>query len=229
MRIVVSTCDKYDHLMPGFAHQFNKYWDSNQAVDVLGFRPPPRELPGNFVFHSMEPVETRSWTDNLRGWFAQQPDEYFVFLLDDYWLVKPVDMLLVDKMEREVKKGAVKGDLSRNTAHFAHVKRNGDLVEAASNALYRTSTQPCIWRRGFMLNLLRPRLSPWQFELQDNPAVKVGRIVGTDTQIYDYANIYYKGAVAPYMVDLIVESDQTALKELGYMDWVNLPTQEENK
>ena len=35
MHIYVATCDKYDHLMPGFAHQFNKYWSPQQQVDNL--------------------------------------------------------------------------------------------------------------------------------------------------------------------------------------------------
>ncbi len=220
MRIIVATCDRYDHLMPGFARQFNKYWNPNQAVDVLGFREPPRELPGNFVFHAMEPVETRSWTDNLRTWFSRQADDHFVFLLDDYWLVKPVDMELVSRMEREVDRGAVKGDLSRNTLNFDHVKRADGLIEATPGAQYRTSTQPCIWKRGFMLNLLVPGLNPWQFELQDNPATRVGRIVGTDTQIYEFANMYYKGTVAQYMVDLISPEDMADLRSYGMLDGI---------
>ncbi len=215
MRVVVATCDKYDHLMPGFAHQFNKYWDPNQAVDVLGFRQPPRTLPGNFVFHQMEPVETKAWTTNLRSWFEQQPDEYFVFLLDDYWLVSPVNLDLVRQMERAVIKGAVKGDLSRNTENFSHKKLPGGLVEAGRTAAYRTSTQPCIWRRGFMLNLLVPGLSPWQFELQDNPAVAHGRIIGTTTQIYEFANMYYKGEPAGYMIDKITAGDRAELTAAG--------------
>lgn len=49
MEIYVSTCDKYDHLLPGFAHLFNKYWGPDQEVHVLGFRQPP-DLPAKKSF-----------------------------------------------------------------------------------------------------------------------------------------------------------------------------------
>ena len=220
MTVYVATCDKYDHLIPGFAHQFNKYWGADQAVVVLGFRTPARPLPANFSFHSMEPVETRPWSTNLAMFFDTVQDPWFTFLLDDYWLRRPVDRADVARMEREVIAGAVKGDLSENTKNFAHTPLADGLVLAAPQAQYRTSTQPCIWTRKFMLTLLVPGLNPWQFELQNNAAVKHGRIVGPAHQIYDYANIYYKGHPAQYMIDTLTADDRAALKAEDMMDWL---------
>jgi hypothetical protein len=215
MRVYVATCDKYDHLMPGFAYLFNKYWGAEQQVDVLGFRSPPIALPKNFKFHSMQPVETKAWTTNLGTFLRTQSDPYFTFLLDDYWLTQPVDMNRVAVMEDEVKTGAVKGDLSTNTAYFQHhLYRNG-LVLATRSAQYRTSTQPCIWSRDFMLDLMVPGLNPWQFELQHNPAARRGDIVGPTEQIYEFANMYYKGAPASYMIDKIKAEDMSTLSAMG--------------
>lgn len=220
MKVVVATCDKYDHLMPGFAHQFNKYWGADQIVDVLGFRQPPRPLPPNFVFHQMEPVETRSWTANLRSYVETLRDRYFTFLLDDYWLTEPVDRAAVKAMERFVVDGAVKGDLSENTLNFAHSELEGGYVLAAPGAHYRTSTQPCIWSRRYMLSLLDGDMNPWQFELQDNPRISEGRIVGPRRQIFKFANIYFKGSPAGYMIDKINAADAAELRELGMFDGI---------
>ncbi len=214
MRVIVATCDKYDHLLLGFAHQFNKYWGAHQDVVVLGFRQPPDPLPQNFSFHSMDPVETKAWTANLRSYFLQQADTHFVWLLDDYWLVKPINHAMVRKVEDQVIRGAVKGDLSLNTQHFKH-SVEGDWLVADTEAQYRTSTQPAIWRRRYLLSLLQKDLNPWEYELQNSPRLtKRGRIVGTRQQIFDYANVYYKGA-PHHMINLISAEDKAELMAIG--------------
>lgn len=220
MHIYVATCDKYDHLMPGFAHQFNKYWSPQQQVDVLGFRKPALALPDNFVFHQMEPVETQAWTTNLRAFFERIDDSHFTFLLDDYWLTAPVDMVEVGVMENFVTAGAVKGDLSENTKNFAHHQLDPCHVVATPTAAYRTSTQPCIWSRRFMLDLLVPGLNPWQFELQDNIKAREGRVVGPTWQIFQFANMYYKGKPAQYMFDRISDADKAELRRIGALDGI---------
>jgi len=215
MTIFVATCDKYDHLLPGFCRQFNKYWGEHQMVTILGFRTPP-ELPANFQFHSMEPVETQPCTTNLHRFFSSIEDPHFTFLLDDYWLIAPVNPLEIHMMEREVViGGAVKGDLSQNTLNFEHLALPNGLVEAAPSAHYRTSTQPCIWSRQFFLELMSPGMNPWEFELQDSETKQHGRIVGPRHQIYQFANVYYKGAPDTYMIEKILFEDREALFEMG--------------
>jgi len=83
MTVYVTTCDKYSHLLKGFAYLFNKYWGAEQAVVVLGFAKPDFELPPNFKFHSMEEKETRPWTDNLKTYFES---------IDGYAVVGNVDV-----------------------------------------------------------------------------------------------------------------------------------------
>jgi len=219
MRIILATCDKYDHLLLGFATQFNKYWGADQRVTILGFRQPPKPLPDNFEFVSMEPVETRQWTTNLRIYFEAQTDTHFVFLLDDYWLIKPVCRADVALVERQVILGADKGDLSKNTQYFAH-QRRGEWLIANWDAQYRTSTQPAIWRREHLLSLLQLDVDPWQFELQHTSAVSEGLIMGTDRQIYDYANVYFKGK-PHHQVDLISAEDKAELLALGAFEGFN--------
>lgn len=221
MRAICATCDKYRHLIPGFCIQWRKYW--NIPVDILGFSRPDMPDDDAFAFHQLEPVETRSWTANLRDWISKHAGPRFVFVLDDYWLTEGVDREGIDLMEREVVKGAVKGDLSGNTVYFQHRSLPNGLVEATQHAQYRTSTQPAIWRKEFMLSLLQGDRNPWEFELQNNAAVRQGRIVGPREELVTFANIYYKGAVAPYMLDKITGTDMKELREAGaFRGWWNV-------
>lgn len=225
MKIYVSTCDKYMHLMSGFAHLFNKYWGSDVQVDVLGFTE-PAGLPCNFNFNRLEETETRAWTTNLRDFFSRQPDHHFVFLLDDYWLTAPVDLNAVSAMEKLMyEPGVVKADLSLNSMEFGHVPYRDALVQATVDAQYRTSTQPCIWSRKFMLDLLTPGLNPWEFELQKNCVKEQGVIVGSNTQIYKYANVCLRGMVNYDELKKISSEDMAELNELGAIKpQVRLPT-----
>lgn len=223
MKIIVSTCDKYDHLMPGFAWCFNKYWPG-QTVDVVGYRQPP-VLPDNFCFHSLNPIDDRPFTYYLRPFIASLPQEYFVFLFDDYWMLEPIAPILVSVMEQEVKLGADKGDLSTNTNHFPNGlyksmgPGNPKLVEATQTAPYRTSTQPCVWTRKYMLKLMQPYgMTPWEFELQGTANNDGGIIVGTEMQIYKYANVYLKGKPDDYHISRISPADREQLRLLGYRD-----------
>jgi len=216
VKIYVSTCDNYDHLLPGFAWLFNKYWGKDQKVTILGFRPPPT-LPDNFTFHSFAPVETKTWAEYLHMYFkSQKRVRQFIFLFDDYWLTEPINKSRVISMLRQVQKGAAKGDLSENVHHFAH-KKEGNLVIAAQTAQYRCSTQPAFWNRKHMLRLLREHGSPWQFELQSAQVNDGQRLVGTDTQIYVYANVYYKGKPHTHMLKKIKKEDFEVLERQGFL------------
>lgn len=216
MTIIVSTCDRYDHLLPGFAMQWNQYWGAD--VTVLGFRQPP-VLSANFTFVSMG-VENMSWSAHLRQAIAPIDDDRILLLFDDYWLMEPVDSSKVERMNAWLDdQDVIKADLSRNTEHFSHHDLGNGFIEAAQDAQYRTSTQPCIWRKSHLLRLLGTgEYNPWQFELQVTPDAKCGRVIGTHEQLVTFANVYYKGAPHCYMIEKISASDLAALQASGAMD-----------
>lgn len=221
MRIVISTCNKYDHLIKGCCMLLNKYWP-NQDITIVCSRPIVG-LPDNVQLFLCA-SDAEAWTTRMRNYLTQQADPYFVFLFDDYWLTAPVDVERVTALEGCVLHGAVKGDLSANTAYFKHTtyKHNPELVVAAQDAHYRASTQPAIWTKAYMLGLFKANWNPWQFEL-NAPAGNDGAIIiGPRSQIYVYANVYYKGACDPYMLAKIADADLNELATTGAME--GMPT-----
>lgn len=203
MRIYISTCDKYDHLLPCQAYLLNKFWPG-QEVHVLGFRQPP-ELPPNFTFHSMEPVETVPWSTNMRKFFETVDDHHFVFLFDDYFLVEKVDEDKIKMMENLlVDDKLAKADLSMNTMSYSHTNYKGltDKFLSNSNAFLRLSTQAAIWTKEFWLKWMNPGLSPWQFEISQN-SHDDELIVGTNGRIFINANISNCGKIMQPQVDVL--------------------------
>ena len=226
MKITVRTCDKYDFMLPGFVYLFNKYWpqELDQPVTIIGFREPPElaSFGPRFDFVSLG-KDDRPWTSSLHPYYASLPDTCVMFLYEDYWLTEPIKYDTVELMMAEVNAGAAKGDLSNNTNYFQHSpyphpNPKYDMVQADSLAMYRTSTQPCIWRKDYLAKALDPKgLDPWEFEIRNDGMVNDGElIVGLKYQSYVYANVYYKGAVDTYMVQKLSPEDRAALAALGY-------------
>ena len=210
MRIFVNTCDKYDHLLPGFAHLFNKYWGC-VPVTVLGFRPPP-PLPSNFDHIILPGVQT-DWTSARRTVIESLPlNETICWLLDDYWFCAPVHRTIVTELEAAVRSGELaKGDLTDNSKNLGcdpYVHHPG-YVLAKQTAHYRSSTQAAIWSRDYLLKLLRPVRTIWEFEIEGTGLCSNdgAKIAGYDPQPCRYANIYYKGGIDNFQVDKLAAAD----------------------
>ena len=218
MRAYVLTCDRYDFLLKGFAHQFNRHWPALQQVKVLCFRE-IEGLPANFSCELMAPEETLPWSDHLRKHLRAEAPERFLLMLDDYWLRKPVNDQSMHLARREMKKGADKFDLSVSTFRQRH-QRHPDtrsLVIADRAARYRLSTQAAIWRRDYLLKHLVHGLNPWKFETQPT-GMDGGRIVGPTRPYCVYANIYHKGKPSRKALAQLSERDRTDLQKIGALE-----------
>jgi len=224
--IVVLTCDKYDWLLSGFAYLFNRYWHTpDQPVIVAGFRQPPCALPANFKFQPIAATETLSWCEHIRKFAVQLPD-YFVLLLDDYWLCQPVEPTKLHRLlDTFIARKSDKADLSGNTVSFGADSLPGskEFVIAHQHAKYRTSTQPAIWTKRYLLRHTTQRRSIWDFErLSGREARNDGAEIIAYNQalvpVYSYANVCRKGKADPRHIRYIKPDDIALLKQLGYAD-----------
>ena len=165
MKIYVTTSNDYTHLIPEMAARMNRYWP-DQDVTILGFDVAPPEFPKNFKFHSLgvQADFGRSWTDPLKPFFESIDDEYFVLLLDDYFLTAPVDIDKVAFAEARMKEGVEKFDLSDDRSKEMHSRLGGGVIESDQKAPYRVSLQAGIWNRRYFLKYLKPSRDAWHFE-----------------------------------------------------------------
>ena len=167
MKVYVATSNLYVGLIPEMAARLNRYWP-DQDVTILGFDVAPPEFPKNFKFHSLgvQADFGRSWTDPLKPFFESIDDEYFVLLLDDYFLTAPVDPEMIRYAETMVEAGVDKFDLSddRSKERYRLYKHYSGVIESAQCAAYRVSLQAAIWNRLYLLRYMKPSRSAWDFE-----------------------------------------------------------------
>lgn len=160
MKIIVTTSNKYLHLVPVFEYLYLKYW-GDRNIEIVGYEKPQTELP----FVSMgNQGGVNEWSTDLRRYFEKQ-DENFIWLMEDT-LIRHVD---VKRIPTSIPEGVGKVCLTNDVSKRDHVKMlSSDFyLRASATSRYRLSTQPSIWNKQYLLQYLKPGLSPWDFETQD--------------------------------------------------------------
>ena len=179
---IVTTSNKYHHLLKIFIYLFNKNVSENIKVEVVGYDKPGFDLPSNFTFHSLgkQTDTSKDFSNDLRPYFEKQ-GEWFIWFFEDSW-VKEVDWEKLDALVNltEIEKvGRVNLTYAARLQDFIEYGDvdNHRILENTQTARYRICTQPSIWNKQFLLQYLKPNMSPWDFESQD-PQNDGWRILG---------------------------------------------------
>jgi hypothetical protein len=242
LKVYVTTSDYYNHLIPGFAYLFNKYWSPNQEVTFLCYTKPSYSLPDNFSMLSLGPPEsfgnevpewaesrraypTPKWTDSLRPIFERMADEHFILLQIDYFINRPVELNKIELLKSFLsRRDVAKIDLALDRVRYLHkpyaMHGKTQIIVSDQNADYRSSLQAAIWRTDYFLRLLKPNRSPWDFELMGMYELKNdGKLILGIKQPgvgpVSYVNLYARGKVDRSEMDRIEKSVLADMFELG--------------
>jgi hypothetical protein len=179
MNIVVMTSNKYDWALRGFFHQWGKYADVFGATDVIvaGYRPPPKEVfkskvaPDFYKIGEFEDYPAHRWSDSLIKVLDEVADDFFILLLEDYWLIREVntegfeagwDFMMVNHEK------ALRFDLTSDRLYAKHQDvfsvDSIDIIQS-TELQYSLSTQAAIWNKGLLRRLLIPNETPWAVEM----------------------------------------------------------------
>jgi len=162
--IIVTTSDRYHHLLPVFFYLYGKYW--NEPFTLLGYDKPKYELPDNCTWHSMGvqgPVN--EWSTDIRNFIEQQDADWFVWLMEDTILKEKVDDTMAWALTGIPNVGRV--NLTNDVSKREHINDEMGVVYASPISRYRLSTQPSIWNKKFLLQYMLPNMTPWEMETQD--------------------------------------------------------------
>lgn len=230
MRVIVTTCDHYHHVLKIFIHQFNKHWGQDQPVLIAGFSRPSYELPSNFSFHSIGKIEDyppHRWADALDRTLSIMDDEVFTLLLDDYILTRPVNIsairILYDYMVQF--KDVVKIDLCEDRLYAQGVDLDYDhagyidLIKSMPGSPYHMSLWPGMWNRTHLISILKPGESAQDLEVHGTTRLSHMqdlRVLGTRQAPLRIANVVRSN---PQDVNLnrLSEADRYELRTQGVM------------
>jgi hypothetical protein len=233
-RILMPTCDKYISAVKPFAFLLKKYWPNHPDVVVGGFSTPEFDMPDGFSFISLGPQEMfpiERWSDQIYNFLSSVPDEVFVFMLEDMWIIEPVKADIVqmafDYMVQfeYVARFDLTGDrLHAGDARFYGKLGSVDLIWSNPDGQYHLSTMPGLWRKKHLLKVLIPNETPWQLELEGTPRLgnlKESLIVlGTNAWPVRNTLAFRGGDVNKLLLDEVDPVAVEEMSDLGLLkDW----------
>lgn len=204
LRVFVEVSDRYNWCLPIFAYLFNSYWSELQPVVIFGYSRPNFALPHNFQFHSIAETNypAEHWSDGFIEFLDAVDDEYFVWMLADYWLSRTVDVRGVagarDYMTDWVH-NCVRFDLTGDRLYSGRavdVESYGcyDIIETPCDTPYQFSMQAAIWNRRLLRRLIEPNRTPWEIEIYTDIPPEM-RVLATRQIPIMYANGVLKGKI----------------------------------
>jgi len=210
MKILVTTSNKYLHLLVPYATLFNKYWP-NQELVFLGFdNPNIPDLPDNCEYVSLGKQEDFGpyWTDPILSYVKKLKEEYFVITCEDCILCDYVDIEEANLLESEVLLGNADKAMLDSHLNFnikfrsmARPHKEG-ILKLDQHAQYRTSLAPAIWRKDYFLKYCKPNMTSWDFEVKNMPeSQRDGATIislDQDEWLFKYCNVYRKGKPWPH-------------------------------
>ena len=205
MKIYLTTSNKYTHVCPIAIHFLNKYWPG-QDISLLGYDQTAtlKNLPENVTLEILGKQSDfgNSWTDALIPFFHKVPEDYFIILLDDLMLLSKVDNDKIKLLEKQfllgkADKAVIGGGLSLSLT----TKLENNLLLFNQNIDYRTTLHPSIWTKKYFLKYLKPNMTAWGFEIENNEEAKNdGAAIITNNYSYPQEpdpflilNLYNKG------------------------------------
>ena len=149
LNIYVSTCDSHLPLIKPFYYLFNKFWGTDQKVTILGYSEPSFELPSNFDFISMgeKQIDIEHWSTDLRNFFESIDDEYFIYTVEDSFLLCPVNFETMYQLFPYTKyKNFGRAVLTSDIPSRANTDGGGyDILEKIDNGQYKYEMRNSTW------------------------------------------------------------------------------------
>lgn len=232
--ILVFTSDKYLAALRPFAYLFNKYWGSEVPVTVVGFEPPAFWLPANFSFHSlgsMAAYPVDKWSNAVLDYLQPRPAlEHFVLMLEDYWLVRPVNRSAIAMLHDYARqfRNVIKIDLVTDRLYASGVCDYDncdylDLILSDPASPYHLSLMAGIWNRDLLLKFLIRDESPWDLEIAGTRRLAAAghemQVLGTRQFPLRHLLAHRGGNPNELNLSGLKAVDREALEKLGYIPY----------
>jgi hypothetical protein len=217
MQVIVVASEKYYHCLSPFMYQWHKYANFPSLgafsatyfnVVICGFKPVDYYCKNLTSFHSLGnqgDFSVSRWSDKLMKILDEVADKQFILMLEDYWLLRPIDVQAVKMLFDYAKqfKNVLKIDLGTDRLYInggsdflygANTYDNVgylDLVKSPPDTPYQMSLWGGIWNREQLKRVLIPGETPHDIEIAGTRRVTDDQLVlGTRQAPLLHGNIY---------------------------------------
>ena len=177
LSVIVSSCDKYSHLLPYFTKLFDKYWDCRDRFDkYICVESVDINFPGYKTIHTGD----TNWSNSLAKTLTHIDTPYVFLIVDDFFLVRTLSNEHINRALTILEDNK----FDRYVFHYPHVVFEGKLdstsfgstiYKVQQNAEYTMTLQPGVWNIDFLRECLKEGESPWDFEIKGSTRVNETR------------------------------------------------------
>ena len=174
-------------ILAASSYLLNKYMPGEFEFTFLNFGDYAGDLvAGEYVSLDVQQMGgSESWSRYLIDYLSKLDDELIIFGLDDYLLSNFIDLDayedLLDYLEDDYSIGAAKLGISPSYRIADYEMLDDHVYALKKEANYSATTQLCVWRRKFLIDVLSRVQNPWQFELMGSEYIKStgAKIIGS--------------------------------------------------
>jgi hypothetical protein len=225
------TSDKYIYAVRPFLWLMRKYWKPMPNVIVAGFSQPPFKLPDGVRFLSIGKYEDYPidlWSDSLIDALRTLPDEHVIIMLEDYWIVRPVNQEAVETAYNymRIHTSTVKFDLCADRLYAGDANTNYgkygklDLVWSRPGSPYHLSLMTGIWNKRHLLSVLQRNWSPWDVEIDGTRILSRRQdlyVIGSHQWPVKHTLAFRGGDDSRLLLDELEKEDVSNLRDLGLL------------
>ncbi len=197
LKIIMPICDGTLHTLKMSSYLFDKYWPHETSIDVVGFKKPHFEISEKMNYISIAEKQeggANSWSKYILQHLESIEDELIIFTLEDFFPTAAPKTNIIQRIISLMRKDKKIGrfDITFDSYILGDFKMlnkspNLSLISREKYTQYRVSTQPAIWRREFLIEVLKRTTTPWDFEINGS---KISN--GMDYHILAFADPTFK-------------------------------------
>lgn len=175
---ILCSCDSYEDVWTPFCVQLLKNWKGFDLPIYLSTETKSFHYNGLDIKTPLKDIHTdlSSWSKRLEVLLKNLPYDYFIFMLDDFLLIDKVNVSEVEKAYGIMKSDNTIGMIQlwpQITENSNKIRRENavecdypDYYLLKNKMPYRISTQVSIWKKDYMLKILRSHETAWHFEVR---------------------------------------------------------------
>lgn len=215
------TCDSYSDLWEPFFTLLQRYWPNFDYDVYLCTESKQFSFPGFNIHCPLNEPQSVTWSQKLMDLLHIIPTENIIFMLDDFWLKAPVNTerlrVLMESFDTDKQIGHL-NMIHESASALEPSEKYPDLVKFPKKRSYRITTQASLFRRDYLLQVLRARESAWEFEVYGSKrSARLSQecyIIADGSPVvfsYDHGGVIRRGCYIKEYVDYFMEHERITL------------------
>ena len=184
-----------------------KYWKVGLTITLGANGADKTEfVPKNWKY--VNNGEDISFSKSLMDYLENVDEEYFILMLDDFMILEEVDNSKIEKAFEFIKSNnGVYLRLVPNPKGDLKINNDFSKIDVKSQVPYVTSLQMAIWKKEFLMELLKYDFNPWEFEVKAGKTKESmlnsdGFYVASNNFV-TYTHFVEKGKFYPFLKDIL--------------------------